>query len=293
MRIFLLCFLTTYLLLQGCTSFTDQQALVCVLQGCPKPSADRFALVIGNDDYQGTNLDSLPSVAKDADDMATTLRQLGFRVDLRKNLTKGEMEDAIRKFKGNLGEKVIGLFYFSGHGVKDKKQDESYLVPVRIKAISSQTNVQEELVSRSTIYAALKEAKNPGNIVILDACRDSGGEKGKSLAMLKGPNEVVHVDAGATSGKVQDIPDHTIVAFATQQDNTAGAGEAGNTSIYTGWLLKFISRPGLSILEVFEDVNRTAQGTDQLPTVRLGEDPNRFFDLQLAGQGDRGTDKGW
>jgi hypothetical protein len=67
----------------------------------------RTALVIGNSNY---NTGSLRNPVNDADDMASTLKRLGFAVILKKNATQQEMEllekqSALEEEREKLGER--------------------------------------------------------------------------------------------------------------------------------------------------------------------------------------------
>lgn len=74
----------------------------------------RYALVIGNGDYQKQ---SLRNPLNDAKDVAKTLRGLGFTVDLKLNASQQQMESAVNSFGKKLKGDSVGLFYYSGHGV--------------------------------------------------------------------------------------------------------------------------------------------------------------------------------
>ena len=80
-----------------------------------KLNVERLALVIGNSAYQTA---PLKNPLNDAEDMAATLRNLGFKVILKKNADQRTMEDTIRYFGKQLRNGGVGLFYFAGHGVQ-------------------------------------------------------------------------------------------------------------------------------------------------------------------------------
>ena len=72
--------------------------VLCLTLGQPTHAAtsDRFALVIGNGNYQAA---PLSNPVNDADDMAAALKRLGFSVILKKNTSLQGMEEAIREFQ--------------------------------------------------------------------------------------------------------------------------------------------------------------------------------------------------
>src|SRR5258706_13354948 len=74
----------------------------------------RVALVIGNGSYKDS---PLANPVNDATDIATALRQYGFKVILKRNAGTRDMRQAIREFGNDLRRADVGLFYFAGHGV--------------------------------------------------------------------------------------------------------------------------------------------------------------------------------
>ena len=73
------------------------------------------ALVIGNGSYRSA---PLRNPVNDAADTANTLRKLGFNVTHKQNATQRETETAIRKFGERLCKGGVGLFYYTGHGLR-------------------------------------------------------------------------------------------------------------------------------------------------------------------------------
>ncbi len=343
MRIFTLCLLFLTCTFQGCTSVNPGEGLTCLLQECSwekGPSKERVALVIGNDIYRdgpddcdeetpmgslskGSELrfNNLCSSVEDADDMTETLRKkLKFNVIIKRtNVGRDQMKQAMAEFTQYLHShpNSIGLFYFSGHGLE--AGGETYLIPARFEPIPfppgktevSSDDLQKASVTGSDILNMFtpdpndrKKVTNRGNIVIFDSCRNSGekNEDNKGGLRIKKGSEVVSVNPGA-SIDTRSIPDRTLVAFATRRGTTADSGKKGENSPYTGSLLKFISKPDLSISEVFEEVKRVFNNEapeevtqeKQLPSVLRGEDPEgRFFDTYYpAGKGAGGAGSRW
>jgi hypothetical protein len=85
----------------------------------------RTALVIGNSTYL---VSPLKNPANDAKLMARTLRDLGFSVDERTNLSQNQMKQAIEDFGRAIKAGGVGLFYYAGHGMQVNGQN--YLIPV-------------------------------------------------------------------------------------------------------------------------------------------------------------------
>ena len=108
-----------------------------------KLMVDRFALVIGNSAYQ---TEPLKNPINDAEDMAANLRNLGFKVILKKNADQRMMEDTIRYFGKQLRGGGVGLFYFAGHGMQ--VDGRNYLIPIdaKIDSVSDISSVRLKLI---------------------------------------------------------------------------------------------------------------------------------------------------
>jgi uncharacterized caspase-like protein len=90
---------------------------------------DRFALVIGNGDYEGVS--ALPNPVKDAKAVSGLLEEAGFEVSLADNLGQTDLRTKVHAFVEEIagkGEDSVALIYFAGHGVQI--DGDNYLVPV-------------------------------------------------------------------------------------------------------------------------------------------------------------------
>jgi len=198
----------------------------------PAAQEARHALVIGNSAY-----DSVPlrNPRNDAEDMAATLKSVGFDVQLERDIDQERMEEAIRQFGQRLAAGGIGLFYYAGHGVQ--VDGENYLVPIGAKIVEKK-DIRYKAVQLGQVLDEFAEAKNRLNILIIDACRDNpfrgfrGGTRG--LAETKAPRG-------------------TLVAYATSPGSVAADG-SGRNGVYTSNLLKRMKEPGLTIEQVFKQV---------------------------------------
>jgi len=247
--------------------------------GCassPSPSSGsnapkkRVALVIGNAKYKSPhhsqgqiNLVDVPSASKDANDMTTALQESGFLVYKLLNGDRETMSKALDKFGDQLDENTVGFFYFSGHGLE--VDDETYLISTDANPLNSsldKNTLAAKAVTRSEVYAMMTDTHL--NFVVLDSCRDSGSatddtDKGV-VAMLKGVDQELEIEVGANPGKPEQMPERTILVYATGDGHTAiGASSDQQNSLYTKHLLKFIAEPGLSVDELFDDVSRSVE----------------------------------
>lgn len=213
----------------------------------PQASA-KLALVIGNGSYRLP----LNNALNDADDMARTLRQLGFQVLLRKDLSLRQMEEAVRTFGDQLQVSAVGLFYYAGHGVQ--VGGFNYLVPIDAH-IRREDEIKYQSLSADLVLEKMRSAEGRTNIVILDACRNNPFLHSRALA-------------GAGGLAPMNAPSGTIIAYATGPNAVASDGLDGRNGLYTSHLLKSIVRPGTPIEQVFKEVRvhvRADSGGQQTP----------------------------
>jgi hypothetical protein len=198
-----------------------------------KLHVERLALVIGNGAYQTT---PLKNPLNDAEDMAATLRKLGFKVILKKDADQRTMEDAIRSFGRQLRNGGIGLFYFAGHGVQ--VGGRNYLMPVDAR-IESESDVRYEAVDAGRVLGKMEDAENQLNIVILDACRNNPYAR----AFRSDQRGLARMDA----------PTGSLIAYATAPGEVAADGPERN-GIFTKHLIQHMMTPNLTIEQVLKRV---------------------------------------
>jgi hypothetical protein len=235
----------------------------------------RIALVIGNSSYARG---PLKNPVNDANAIAAQLTRTGFKVTLLKNAGKKEMDAAVASFSEELaGQKMVGLFYFAGHGMQLNWRN--YLIPVDARILGPE-DVQTQAVDVAAFLDNLRRAKNPMSVIILDACRNNPFGARKDDA--KGLSQM-------------DAPPGTLLAYATAPGNVAQDGDGAN-GLYTEHLLRQISVPEARIEDVFKKtrfgVRRDSTG-QQLPweSTSLEEDfyfiPPRELLKQSAEEQDR------
>ena len=204
----------------------------------PAPKPTRVALVIGNSKYAAA---PLPNPVNDAADMAKALEAAGFTVIRRENASLREMHLALREFGDKLGKTSTGLFYFAGHGVQVRGRN--YLLPIDAD-VAREDEVAFSAMDLGAVMEKLDTARNPVNLVILDACRDNPfGSRFQATA--KGLAQV-------------EAPPGTLIAFSTAPGSAAADG-AGRNGLYTGHLLAEMKKPGASIEETFRTVRASVR----------------------------------
>ena len=240
-----------------------------------KEHPNRFALLIGNEDYTSLNPglnqnQDVPYAVADAEVMKQYLVDLwGVPVDniiIETNATKVTMERAITQLS-NYAEAWEGeaelFFYYSGHGLPSEDTKEPYLIPADVNGD------QPELgLSLQSVYTKLGEHPVLRTTVFLDACFSGGARDGSLIAGMKGLTRVpADVDAG----------DRTVVFASSSGNQSSGVFEDQEHGYFTYFLLKYMqeAKGKLNYGEMFDYVRREVKlqsnrdGRDQEPSVRV------------------------
>jgi len=226
----------------------------------PLGTLPRHALVIGNSRYQES---PLRNPANDARAIADTLKQAGFEVAESLDATREAMLQAIEAYSGRLQQqRAVGLFYFAGHGVQLAWRN--YLIPVDA-VVDNEEDIRTRAVDLGALLGGLGRAKNPMNIVILDACRDNPFGRRFPLGQ-KGLSQF-------------DAPPGSLLAYATAPGNVASDGQ-GKNGLYTENLLREIRIPEAKIEDVFKrvrlNVRRRSHGR-QIPWESTSLEEDFYF----------------
>jgi hypothetical protein len=226
-------------------------------------AGEKYALVIGNGNYKG--ITPLNNPENDAADMKTALESLGWTVDMVRNGTLDQMENAVLRLKDRLGSSsnAYGFFFYAGHGVQSG--GENYLIPVDAN-IQSENLLRQRAMPVQFMLDELNGAGNALNIVVLDACRDNpfgwsrSGSRGLSV--------------------VSRQPADSIIVYATSAGSTAQDG-TGRNGLFTGHLLNNLKNPDLSIREIFDRTGADVQQDSdraQVPAIY-----SQFFGMAYLG----------
>jgi len=202
-------------------------------------SERRVALVIGNATYKNS---PLRNPVNDSNDMAQSLKAVGFDVVQINNATLAQMREATRLFADKLTLSDVGLVYYSGHGLEVK--GKNYLVPVNAD-ITREYEVADQAFDASQFLEMMESIRGPNaqrvNILIVDACRN---------------NDLPRSWRSASSGLARmDAPGGTFISFATAPGKVAADGQ-GRNSPYTKHLLQAMKQPNVPIEQAFKLVRR-------------------------------------
>lgn len=240
------------------------------------PSKPRVALVVGNAKYDAA-IGSLRNSVNDAKAVSKTLRGLGFTVIEEHNVTRDELLKAVAKFRGQVRDAEVALFYYAGHGIS--VAGSNYLIPIKSTYqpegagdVTLRMLAETKLFNAEQVVAEMSAAGARCNLVILDACRNT--------PLARDPRTR---DATARGGLAEmKPPAGSLIAFATDAGHTAQDGD-GTNGLYTGELLKHLQTPGLTIEQVFK---RTRAGVmAQSSGAQIPAEYSRLVgeDIYLAG----------
>jgi uncharacterized caspase-like protein len=237
-----------------------------------KPGAEqRIALVIGNSAYQ--HAPRLDNPQTDARAMAAALLKTGFELiggGAQLDLDKSRLERAIHEFSRRLRQGTVGMFYYAGHGFE--VSGRNYLAPIDANPTSTR-DIDFMLVDVDLMMRQLRDADSRLNMVVLDACRNN-------------PFGGAGVRGGGGLAEIKSRPSGTIISFATAAGEVARDGPPGHNSPYTAALVSAILKPGLSVLDTFNDVAVSVQratNREQQPWIQSTGIQGQFFFVPPAG----------
>ena len=198
---------------------------------------ERFALVIGNQNYKAS---PLRNALNDARSISDALAELGFRVSILEDANAVSMTNTINNFyaqaRNHKSTNKLAVVYYAGHAIQVNQAN--YLIPLNIKFDSQDTFITS-LYHLSDLFSQMQNSPGLQNIVILDACRDNPFKGSFERPLAEGLAPV-------------KAPAGTLIAFATEPGGLASDGKRGN-GVYTKHLLRYLPE-SISVEEVFKKV---------------------------------------
>ena len=226
--------------------------------------ADRYALLVGIDDYPGARAD-LPSSVLDVQTMKDVLvGSLGFPEENVVTITDAEATrnhilTAFARHLGQAGPDGRAVFYFSGHGTQ-LDGNEGVTAPLDNEsdnvdeafAVWDDDGRSSSLILDDELGLLTDQLTTSHAMIVLDACHSGTGTRGRSdsplvekrvpldsltnlvrpTAYLKGAGDTPALDASATTddvsvGDVLARPQRHILLTAARADEKALAGSGG------------------------------------------------------------------
>ena len=205
----------------------------------------RVALIIGNSQYKDSSL-VLFNPKNDAEDVAASLRTLGFEVIVKIDAGKRDFDLAMAQFARLATSADTALFYYAGHALQH--QGQNYLMPTDAQLVD-EISLRYQMVSLDDVRLGLAQARGV-KIMILDACRNN-----PIVDRLRGRTDVTR-NAETVRGLARigiDGAEGEVVAYATAANQVAADG-GGRNSPFTAALLNRLGEAGLEIGTMFRRI---------------------------------------
>lgn len=232
----------------------------------PVAGESRIALVIGNSDYKSS---PLSNSVNDARDMAQRLKELGFDVIERENLSTRQIGPMLREFRAKLAPDSVALFFYAGHGLQVKGVN---YFPAVDAQISGEDDVSLQSLDLSKILELFEQSKTRLNLVFLDACRNNPFAR----SFRSASNGLAKVEA----------PSGTLISFATRPGSVASDGE-GRNGLYTEKLLLAMNESGqpieATLKRVVGSVKAASKGAQE-PWMEGSIEGDFYFKPPVSGQ---------
>jgi caspase domain-containing protein/WD40 domain-containing protein len=227
--------------------------LAVLITACVAPASvdaaglKRLALVIANAAYVHTT--TLKNPIKDAALISDKLRELGFEVQLEKDVGARHFSEIIQEFSTKLDKDSEVLFYYAGHGLQFR--GENFLVGVDAR-LNGEATLQFETFKLNTILNLLERLAGT-TLLFWDACRDNplADELVRSIpaAGLPGIPQLVRGGAAALPPRRGD----TLIVFSAEPGKKALDG-AGDFSPFAESLGRHIGRTNIEIESMLKRV---------------------------------------
>ncbi len=210
-----------------------------------KPSTGRYALVVGNSDYE--HAEDLPNAASDAALMAGLLRRAGYAVAEYQNLTKRGFEAALRQalFEADFGAEFV--FYYAGHGVQIG--DGNYLLPSDM-ALGSVHDVRLGTVSLSSVMSVIS-SRARSVMMVIDSCRNNPFPDQRAVVSLEETPLPLQTGFAAS-----DTPINSLVVFSTSPGAVALDGIGSNSPFTKAFVDIAEANSGRPLDDLLKEIRR-------------------------------------
>ena len=222
-------------LLAGCNADSGG-----VDRGQVSGSDGRVALVIGNATYESSGIGSLNNPVRDAEAVATALREVGFKVTVKNDLQNSRFLEALNAFEEASRRAEAAAFYYAGHAME--QGGVNYLIPVDM---GRPTGVHEAV----ELEEVIESMRGERNLVFLDAGRSPSGRTRGEIAgsPLSRGLAVVRVDE-------ETLVRGFAFSYAAEPDTAAEDGEPEGNSPYAAALAAHIGTPGQRLQDLLMEV---------------------------------------
>jgi Flp pilus assembly protein TadD len=200
----------------------------------PGTTRRRVALLVGNSRYSFGQ--PLKNALNDAEDMAAALKNCGFEVTSKSDLSRESFNRLSEGFVSSLNEGDIALFFYAGHGIQIG--GANYLIPVDFNPARGEQMVSRDCIDISDLQARIEKTRVFLNILVIDACR----------------NNPFHPDARVKGLALMEAGLGTCIALSACPGQTASDRREGRNGLFTHHLLQELSGPPAPIEQSFKRV---------------------------------------
>ena len=157
-----------------------------------KPNQNRFALIVGNEDYSSFQKDMTSEINVDfARNDASAFREYAINtigipdknIIFLLDATTGQINQGISKLnliiKNTQGNADV-FIYYAGHGLPDETTKEAYIMPVDIDGKNARDGIKLK-----DLYSKITEFPSKRVTIFIDACF-SGGARNQGLLAARG-----------------------------------------------------------------------------------------------------------
>lgn len=209
-------------------------------QGKPET---RIALLVANGNYDNQN--ALQNPPNDVEQVANTLKRLGFEVFVQSNLIYRDFAETLRAFGKKALDADWSLVYFAGHGMEIGGR--TYVLPTDVR-LEKDVHADDEAIRLDVILEKVERSKRLG-LVVLDACRNNPFERSVQRTGRRGRD--ARTGSGLARAEVDSVG--VLVAYSAKHGTTADDGE-GKMSPFALALVEEIQKPGVEVNMVFRRI---------------------------------------
>lgn len=215
--------------------------------------AKRLALLIGNGQFEHTKLSALSKTTEDVYALAEVLRDKAIgnfdRVQSYIDLDEAELRKKIEHFFDEADYDDLLVFYYSGHGVKDRKS-RFYLAAKNTEL----ERLKSSAIGSNFIKMSMEDSRARSQVIILDCCHSGAFGKGAKGTHVGVEELFTKPDAGTVI-----LASSNVLQFSWEDDENSI--DQKPNSLFTHYLLQGltgradIDRTGrISVNHLFEYV---------------------------------------
>jgi formylglycine-generating enzyme required for sulfatase activity len=210
----------------------------------PAPAPRRLALLMGNSSYK--HLPPLPAVPGELDSIGTALRGAGFDVTVDRDSPLDKAQKAVFNFLAKIQPGDVCFFYFDGYAMQWGR--ENLLLPVDFDPAAKYADMTSAAVELIGIQQNLDQKQAGLKILVLEASRSDP-------SLLKQGVGLANPEASSS---------HEIFFAFSARPNQLVQDDKG---AFTKSLASVMQKKGLSLEEVFREVQKEAKLSYALPVV--------------------------